>query len=200
VCNLFEEKVLFWKNMDRGTPSQDAIAEAYYDNELMPQIVSSFKEKDHKLVELLNQQIKYMILSVGTSYQPMVLSLSYFNPEKVLFLHTEESEKEIEKILRFIDLKSSDYQKSLVEKSNTLKIYNEIKRAYLEWGRPEGIVIDITGGTKAMSSAVAMAGSFIKANLVYVGNKNYLGWLKRPEPLSEFLEEIPSPYYVFKDI
>jgi len=200
MSNSFEEKVAFWKSMERSTPSQKTLSETYYDDELMPYIVSLFKEKNHDLHELQDFKVSHMILSVGTSYQPLVLSLSYFNPEKVLFLHTEESEKEIDKILKFIKLESSCYRKSLVEKSNTLKIYNEIKKAYLEWKRPEGIVIDFTGGTKAMSSAAAMAGAFIKAKLVYVGNSNYLNELRRPEPLSEFLEEIPNPYRTFGDL
>ena len=200
MCNSFEEKVAFWKSMERSTPSQKLLAEDYYDAELMPFIVSTFKEKNHDLQDLQDIKVSHMILSVGTSYQPLVLSLSFFNPEKVLFLHTEESEKEIDKILKFIKLESSSYKKSLVEKSNTLKIYNEIKKAYLDWGRPEGIVIDFTGGTKAMSSAAAMAGAFIKAKLVYVGNSKYLNDLRRPEPLSEFLEEIPNPYRTFGDL
>ncbi|NLK98540.1 MAG: TIGR02710 family CRISPR-associated protein [Epulopiscium sp.] len=195
--DIIKEKTDFWMRMDRATEEQRIEAEAYYEKELMPLIIETFvsREENNNIVHP-----EYMILSVGTSYEPLVLSLKLIQPKKVLFLYTEDTEEKIDKILQFVPLKSSQYKKEKVEKSNTLLVYQKIKQAYYDWGKPQNIYIDFTGGTKAMSSATAMAGAMLGAKLIYIGNENYLKDFRKPYPGTEFLEEIPNPYSVFGDI
>lgn len=193
---LLNEKTKEWMGLERSTEEQRYKAEEYYEKELMPLIIDKFiNNKDNNINEP-----EYMILSVGTSYEPLVLSLKLMKPKKVLFLYTEDTEAKIDKILQFILLKSSQYKKEKVEKSNTLLIYQKIKQAYYDWGKPQNIYIDFTGGTKAMSAATAMAGAMLGAQLIYIGNKEYLGAFRKPYPGTEFLEQIPNPYSVFGDI
>ncbi|MBM7685891.1 TIGR02710 family CRISPR-associated CARF protein [Defluviitalea raffinosedens] len=191
-----KEKTDFWMSMGRATEEQRIKAEEYYEKELMPLIIESFIGREENNIV----SPEYMILSVGTSYEPLVLSLKLVKPKKVLFLYTEDTEEKIDKILQFVPLKSSEYRKEKVEKSNTLLIYQKIKQAYYDWGKPQNVFIDFTGGTKAMSAATAMAGAILGAQLIYIGNKEYLGLFRKPYPGTEFLEKIPNPYSVFGDI
>lgn len=182
--------------LERATFEQRAIAEQYYETELMQLIVKEFIQNNKgKLYE----KVEYMILSVGTSYEPLVLNISLFQPEKILFLYTEKTETTIDKIVEFCALPSSAYQKVLVNEVNPLDIYRQIKEAYLRWRLPQKIYIDFTGGTKAMSAAAAMVGAVIDLQLIYIGSEEYLIDFRKPSPGSETLYFINNPYAVFGD-
>ena len=186
-----------WMAMERKTFAQRRRAEAYYEKYLMCLIIENYKERNGDMVF---EEVDFMILSVGTSYEPLVLNLSLLHPKKILFLYTEETEQVLNKIVGYLKLDVSSYQKYLVEATDSLSIYQEIKRAYLAWERPTKVYIDFTGGTKAMSAAAALAGSLIDVQLVYVGTENYLTDFRKPEPGSETLFYIDNPIEVFGDL
>ena len=74
------EKTKQWMSLERATLKQREIAEDYYETELMELIKREFIQNNKaKLIE----SAEYMILSVGTSYEPLVLSLSLFKPKKL---------------------------------------------------------------------------------------------------------------------
>ena len=75
-----------------------------------------------------------------------------------------------------------------------------IKKSYMEWGRPDTIGVDFTGGTKVMSAAAAMAGAILNLEMVYVGSTEYLRDLRKPSPGSEILFRIDNPIVVFGDL
>ena len=93
---------------------------------------------------------EYLIMSVGTSYEPLVLNISLMKPRRILFLYTDISEKTLAKIVDYCHLAADHYEKSRVDEADPLTIYREIKESYLGWGKPDCIYIDFTGGTKSM--------------------------------------------------
>lgn len=186
-----------WMAMERKTFAQREKAEAYYEKYLMQPIIENYRERNEDMVF---EKVDYLILSVGTSFEPLVLNISLLHPEKILFLYTEGTEYVLNKIVSYLKLDVSDYQKYMVEATDSLTIYQEIKRAYISWDRPAKVYIDFTGGTKAMSAAAALAGSLIDVQLVYVGTENYLADFRKPEPGSETLFYIDNPIEVFGDL
>ncbi|KIR01324.1 CRISPR-associated proteinr [Lachnospiraceae bacterium TWA4] len=192
-----EKRTQEWMGLERATLKQRTKAEEYYEKQLMKLIVDSFSENNK---ESIVGKTDYLILSVGTSYEPLVLSISLLNPKKIMFLYTEKSEASIDKIVKFCGLDASIYDKRKVHETNPLSVYQEIKRAYLMWNRPDKIYIDFTGGTKSMSAAAAMAGAMIDIQLVYVGTEDYLVHFRKPMPGSERLYYISNPYEVFGDL
>lgn len=154
-----------WMAMERKTFAQRRRAEEYYEKHLMQPIIENYKEKN---ADQVFEQADYLILSVGTSYEPLILNISLLNPQKILFLYTSETETILEKIVNYLKLEATHYQKCRVEATDPLSIYHEIKRIYLQWGKPEKLYIDFTGGTKIMSAAAALAGSLINVQLIYV--------------------------------
>lgn len=186
-----------WKSLERATLKQREIAEAYYAEELMGLITKEFI-KNNK--EKVYEKVDVMIMSVGTSYEPLVLNISLFQPVKVLFLYTEKTEKTIDQVVEFCGLSSSDFHKAQVNEVEPLDIYKEIKKAYLKWASEAPMYIDITGGTKAMSAAAAMAGAVIDIQLVYMGSTKYLTDFRKPDPGSETLYYVSNPYEVFGDL
>lgn len=150
--------------------------------------------------ELHISDAEYLIISVGTSYEPLVLSIRFSNPRKILFLCTEVTEVVLDKIVKYCELEPSCYQKRKVHETDPTDIYREIKQAYLDWKRPEKLYIDFTGGTKSMAAAAAMAGAIIHVQMVYVGCTNYLVDFRKPYPGSEKLYFIENPLSIFGDL
>lgn len=186
-----------WMAMERKTFEQREKAERFYEQNLMQPIVEDYEKRNEDMVF---EKVDYLILSVGTSYEPLILNISLLNPEHILFLYTPETEYILEKIVEYLRLKSSIYQKRVVDATDPLSVYYEIKQAYLSWERPAKVYIDFTGGTKTMSASAALAGSLIDVQLVYVGTEKYLPDFRKPEPGSEVLYYIDNPVEVFGDL
>ena len=163
----------------------------------MPLLIDVFVAKESYKVQ---KQYDGMILSLGTSFEPLVLSIRVLKPDRVCFLFTEASREFLDPVVKFTGLSLSQCDSRLVDKDNPLQIYQAIKDIYREWGYPSNLALDFTGGTKAMSGGSAMAGGLIGAEMVYIASSKYLANLRRPFPGSEHLEFIPNPYQVFGDL
>lgn len=197
MSKQLQEKTQEWMELERKTLEQRKLAEEFYDKNLMRLIKEDFLERNH---QKLYEQAEYFIVSVGTSYEPVILNLSLFHPRHVLFLYTKKTEHVLNKIVRYHGMEANSYEKRQVNETNPLDIYREIKRSYLEWHKPGKMYIDFTGGTKAMSAAAAMAGAMINVQLVYVGSDDYLEDFRKPNPGSETLYFINNPLAVFGDL
>ncbi len=193
----FPEMVEKWKSMERKTFEQREEAQRFYEENLMRLIEQDFVKRNG---DMITEPVDYLIMSVGTSYEPLVLNISLLKPKKILFLCTEKTESQLDKIIPFCDLKMKDFQRRIVSETDPIDIYCEIKDFYLAWGKPEKIYIDFTGGTKAMSAAAALAGAMINVQLLYVGTDNYLTDFRKPEPGSEILYFITNPIEIFCDL
>jgi len=191
-----KEKRDIWYAMDRSSNEQRMLAEQYYKAELMPLIIEYFIQENAKKV---TGNCDAMVLTLGTSYEPLVLSIAVLKPEKVLILYTDKSHHLLDEVIEFTKLKPSQYIATDVDAENPLQLYQKIKDIYEKWGRPKNIYVDFTGGTKSMAAGCAMAGSAIGAKLIYVAG-NFLTDLRKPEPGSEKLCHIDDPYTVFGDL
>lgn len=186
-----------WKALERKTEKQREKAETFYDTKLMKLVENEFIENNR---DKIYEKTEYLILSVGTSYEPLVLSIQLLQPRRILFLYTEKSEYVLEKIVKYCQLDAMRFSKREVNETDPLDIYREIKSAYLKWNRPEKLYIDFTGGTKSMSAAAAMAGAIVNVQLIYVGTQEYLPYFRKPNPGSETLFYISNPMEVFGDL
>ena len=168
-----------WKSLERKTVKQREKAENFYDTKLMKLIEEEFIANNSSKVY---EKVEYLIMSVGTSYEPLVLDIQLLQPRRILFLYTEKTECILEKIVKYCRLDAMRYSKREVNETDPLDIYREIKAAYLKWNRPDKMYIDFTGGTKSMSAAAAMAGAVINVQLIYIGTARYLTDFRKPEP------------------
>ena len=192
-----EKKTKEWMKLERKTLKQRANADSFYEKNLMSLITQEYIEHNR---EKLYEETEYLVVSVGTSYEPIVLNISLLQPKQVLFLYTEKTKKYLNKITKACKLQPEQFMMCRIHETNPLDIYREIKRAYLEWNKPEKLYIDFTGGTKSMSAAAAMAGAMIRVQLVYVGTEEYLTDFRKPMPGTETLYFISNPLLVFGDL
>lgn len=192
-----EKKTQEWMKLERKTMRQRANADAFYEKNLMRLIKEEYVSRNQ---DKLYEEADYLIVSVGTSYEPIVLNISLLKPKQILFLYSEKTKKYLNKIAKECKLQPEDFLMREIHETNPLDIYREIKRVYLEWNKPEKLYIDFTGGTKAMSAAAAMAGAMIRVQLIYVGTEDYLTDFRKPRPGSEVLYFISNPLQVFGDL
>lgn len=186
-----------WMALERKTFEQRAKAEQFYEEKMMQGITKEFLKNNKGVI---NEKVKYLIVSVGTSYEPIVLTISLLKPERIHFLYTEQSEKTIDKVADFCGLKFSQVEKSRVVETESIDVYREIKECYMRWNKPEKVYVDFTGGTKAMSTAAAMAGSVIHLQMIYCGTNQYMTDFRKPYPGSERLYLISNPMSIFGDL
>lgn len=191
-----KEKRDIWYAMDRSNNEQRMLAEEYYKTELMPLIINYYIQENTKKI---SETCDAMVLTLGTSYEPLVLSISALKPKKVLILYTDKSFHLLDDVIEFTKLKPTQYTSNEVDAENPLQLYQKIKDIYEKWERPQNIYVDFTGGTKSMAAGCAMAGSAIGAKLIYVGGE-FLTDLRKPRPGSEKLCYIDDPYTVFGDL
>lgn len=186
-----------WKCLERKTTKQRERAENFYETKLMKLIEEEFIANNSNKVY---EKVDYLIMSVGTSYEPLVLDIQLLQPKRILFLYTERTQYILNKIVKYCKLDAVTYSKRRVHETDPLDIYREIKAAYLKWDRPDKLYIDFTGGTKSMSAAAAMAGAVINVQLIYIGTTQYLTDFRKPEPGTEELYYISNPVEIFGDL
>jgi CRISPR-associated protein (TIGR02710 family) len=145
-------------------------------------------------------EVEGLIMPVGTSPEPIILSISALQPKRVMFLPTAQTRHLLDRIIEDTGLRASQYSDRLIDGSNVLDIYRRIKETIELWSDFSAIGIDITAGKKVMSAASAIAGTIVNTRLFYVDSERYLPKLRRPEPGSEYLVEIPNPLEVFGDL
>ena len=186
-----------WMQLERKTLEQRRKAALFYDEYLMKPIEDEYIRNNQDMVF---ESVEYMVVSVGTSYEPIVLDIQLLKPKKLLFLYTEESHGTMAKVIEYCDLSPTRYDKSIVSEVDPMDIYREIKGFYLRSGKPGKMYIDFTGGTKAMSAAAALAGAMIDVQMVYCSTDDYLVDFRKPNPGSERLMYIENPLAVFGEL
>lgn len=184
-----------WLNIPVGSPEAAKEAEAFYWGNIFPLTSKAFQKRECN--KLQDKDYFGLILTVGTSPEPLILSINACQPQRVLFLHTPQTEKYLDQIIELTGLKISQIDKYMVKGADPLLIYQIVMKTWENWGRRKNIAVDITGGTKAMTGGLAMAGALLGFQLLYVASDDFLSERRRPRPGSEYLVLLPNPYAVF---
>ncbi len=144
--------------------------------------LKSFLEASEKLG--LHKRFKYLITTVGYSPEPPILFIRALqredNLKKVFFIVTSESEHQIDVILNSTGITSaSKYDKEIFAKTAVADIYRYIKELAAQYD-PREILVDITGGTKGMAGAAALAAAMCNLQMAYADYVAYDPLKRRP--------------------
>jgi CRISPR-associated protein (TIGR02710 family) len=125
------------------------------------------------------------VISVGGTWEPIVKNLNEARPEFVLFVVSQDSKTEVQSnILPKLSYTPQYSCLTTLEVGDLADCYERIREGIPKWLeernlRPEEVYVDITGATKPMSAALAMAGAERFAHFSYVAgaqrNKGGLG-------------------------
>ncbi len=196
------EKWATYKEMAYDKDLPGGARDWFYDREIMPLLKDKFRESERAKV---NKVYDALIVSVGTSYAPLVLSYTAIGPAMVYFVHTQETGAHVDKVVDHLSLKPSQYQRHVVDRADMNQIYETVSGIYRELAgsgadrRSPSVAADFTGGTKAMAGALSLVAAMIGADLFYIGSE-WDGAASKPVPGSEFLDRLENPLAAFGEI
>ena len=192
-----DERVAKWKELEGPE------AKKFLDETVFPLVMAKVVPEERARHGLGGNEDRYpfMILTLGMSPQPLVLSLLVWRPRKVLLLVTAESRRFVEWVRRHTepDLAWEGVDVREVGDGDPARLYQEIMEAYERWGRPGRGAIDITGGKKGMVAAAAQTSTILGFDVLYV-DARYLPDKRLPEPGTEYLTVLPNPLSVMGEI
>ncbi|MBC7230894.1 MAG: TIGR02710 family CRISPR-associated protein [Actinobacteria bacterium] len=176
-------------------------ADKLYWDELFPLIRGEFRRK---CTEFKNRY-DALIMTVGTTPQPLILTLDAVRPSRVFFIYTADTEAHLSRVIQEVDFlrrHEVHYDREKVNPDDPVDIYEKIGRRWEEWSR-EGemrCALDNTGGKKSMVSAAAAAANFLGIDILYVDHEKYLAELRTPMPGTEYLTQLPNPYITLGEL
>ncbi len=176
-------------------------AQEKYWKEVFPLVKKRFVRENRKHLKTYDA----LMLTLGTSPQPLILVLEAVRPLKVYFLYTAETEAHLSRIIREVDfLRQHEitYDRDRIDADNPLELYEKVGRKWLEWSRGSGCSCALcnTGGKKSMVSAAAVAAYFLGIDLIYVDHSEYVEDLRIPKPGTEYLTVLPNPLVAMGDL
>lgn len=185
----FDELVKEWKKMDRSTDDNRKKSSEFYDENIFPTVKKVF-------IRTYKPKKKYdgLILTVGLSPQPLILTISAINPERIALLYTPETHRFIQIIQDYTGYTDNQSDLLQIDGTDVKGIYDKTwKFARDTWGKFTDIAVDITGGKTSMAAGAALAAAVIPADICYVDSDNYLKEFRMPEPGSEFMRILEGP-------
>lgn len=188
----FSEIVQTW--IDKAKTAGIDSAHEFYWEKVFPHVRSIFVARNRDL----GTKYEGLMVTVGMSAQPIILTLEAVEPKKIYFLYTNETEKTLEKVIEQVDFLRKNrvlYDRDLVDPDDPLQLYVRIGEKWKQWKSSgiDNIAIDNTGGKKSMVSACAVAAYFLGIDLLYVDHGEYLDGMRMPYPGTEFLNLLPNP-------
>lgn len=177
-----------WKTMPRGTADEVAAADMFYDAVVLPLVAQNFiaRYKDK------TAGYKTLFLTLGTSWQPLALSILLHRPQIVIFLATGDVAQSAGIIIDFVNMPQIKYEIKIVDKGDSNKLLQNVSAVYEALDDKKSVCMDITGGTKAMAAAAAMMAEHLGIDVFYIENK-FLPLLRKPEPGTEVLVKMCRP-------
>jgi len=180
-----------WKKLLLGDKAQ---AESYYYENIFQEVIQRFLRRSQVL-----KKYRYLISLVGFSPQPVILFIKAVRPQRVLFIHSEDTEPYLDLIAEWTGLNLAQVERERVNSSNVIDVYQAIKK-FIVAKNPKEILIDITGGKKSMVGGAVMAGNLLEIDTGYVDYDEYLPDLRQPKPGTEYPNMLKNPLVVFGDI
>ena len=184
MCKIDDKLVEQWKSMPRNKEASD-----FYDENIFPAVKNVFISKHRP-----EKEYHGLILTVGFSPQPLILSINAIKPQRIAFLYTQEAKRFIKRIQDQTGYGSDRTDILQIDGTDVKGIYDKTWRfARDEWGENKNIAIDITGGKTSMAAGAALAAAVIPADICYVDTDNYLTEFRIPEPGSEYMKILEGP-------
>ncbi|RMG21863.1 MAG: hypothetical protein D6732_26595 [Methanobacteriota archaeon] len=173
-----------YKAINRGDPEK----ERYAREKLWPLTLEALK---HSWERFPDARVRGAILTVGFSPEPIAGTLAVVKPEYACLLHTDKSEKVVDRVISLAEYPRSRVRLFKVSKDDVSSLYKKFREAVgflvTECNIPkEEIAVDPTGGTKTMPFAGGIVGLSYNLSLLYVSNEKYDPDERRPIAGHEF--------------
>ena len=228
---IFQQKI---SNLNLLPVKEKAIVDAYYEYEhdedkrnknhlgwrldnIIP-ISQLLLEKRY----IIRNEVKCLFVIVGTTIEPLLLSILTIRPkEKIIFIYSEKSKNikvQVEATLRQINGNGCIIKKSNLLSKDAIKYIEEIINGFIEifhiglkQTTPDNVFyeiktfinnnnlyeigVDITGGKKSMICGGFLAAAINDYKLFYLDFDEYLD--NEPKSCTEFINILDNPYDIY---
>ncbi|WP_067502168.1 hypothetical protein [Actinoplanes sp. TFC3] len=147
--------------------------------------------------------VDLLISLSGFSPETTLLAFALTRPARILIITSEGTKKTIDAIWEKLagKIKFSEIRHVTCDPVDPTSIYDIVLkevRSLLAAGRPPRVIIDITGGKKAMSAGAALAASQLDLPMCYI-DSTFDPEIRQALPGSERLCVLPNPTALFGD-
>lgn len=189
-----EEKIEIWEKIENPQKRKE-----YYRQHIFPLSIPKFVEKYNESIrDEKGKNYKFLISTLGTSPEPCIYFISAVKPEYAYILHSRETEKNVDYVIKETKIGFSKIRKKLINPSDPCSVYKAIKEIIEDKDDFSEILIDATAGKKAMVIGAAQAGYYLGIDVGYVDSDSHT-ILRHPQPLSERPIILNNPLEVFFD-
>ena len=164
----------------------------FYCDKIMPELLPILRE-DFKRTYGQEPQYDGLISLLGFAPDTVILASQFVKPENLIVIYTEETKSFLDVVLKYSGIPvSSFFHESFSEKPNT-DIYRALEAALKRFPKGSRIAIELTGGKKTMSGALAIASGILDIDLMYIDYSKYMPEFRKPRPESTYIQLVGNP-------
>ncbi len=181
-----------WENfVEQYTKGDVEKAQAFYLAEIWPRLVAAWKAAPRG--EVPKAPYPVSVHTLGTSPEAAVLAALAFGSREVHLLHTPDTEKHLSFVAEWTGAQVVPHE---IDREDPRPLYRAVRAIASKTEGP--LALDMTGGTKVMSAALAAVGFVLHASgrpveVYYVSNDRYEPRVRRPVAGTERLRRVPPP-------
>ena len=166
-------------------------AQRYYQAEVWPRLVEAWRRAPRG--EVPPEPYPVSVHTLGTSPEAAVLAAIALEAGEVHLLHTPDTAKHLPFVAEWTGARVVGHE---VDREDPTPLYSTVRAIAEEHEAP--LALDMTGGTKVMSAALAAVGFVLRASgrvldVYYVSNDQYDPRVRRPVAGTERLRRVPPP-------
>jgi len=190
------EKLKVWNDLPQDTPEQQLWADNYYADEILPRAQENFC--GHYGTK--NYPRYYgMFLLLGDHWEWSVFTPALMHPANIHVICNREASSQIRYIQENLQLDDDAVVWTEVKDQDTAALYRVMKKQHDIWDSMGRCAIDITGRSRVMGAAAAMAAERMNIDIYDIRAARNANW-GRLQPGTETLIRIPSVTSVLGDI
>ncbi|MCW6053714.1 hypothetical protein K4039_27610 [Lyngbya sp. CCAP 1446/10] len=181
-----------------GSKPKQAIE--FYCENIIPSLLPQLKKE---FANTYQQNNKYdcLISLLGFTPETSVLAYQFCQPEKFIVLYTEESSTYLEKVVNYSKVPIySFFHEKVIELPSNKGVYQALEAALQRVPKGSRVAIDLTGGKKIMSGALAVAAGVLDIDLIYIDFRDYMPEFRKPKPESSYIHLVTNPMKLSIDI
>ena len=184
---ILEENVEKWFELSRSGQFQEA--KDFYFDVLFENVIDIFVENTKA------KKVDVLFSVLGFTPEPIILTQRALDAKTHVIFYTKNENNRFEKEINPYLEKylTSEYKLVELADASFQTIYKTLSEQMVLIPASE-YAIDITGGKKSMSASAGIFARDFFCDLIYVDYSKYDPSTRRPEPGSEFLNLVYSPY------
>jgi hypothetical protein len=181
-----------WQSfVEQYTKGDVEAAQAFYLAEVWPRLVEAWRRAPRG--EVPSAPYPASVHTLGTSPEAAVLAALALGAKEVHLLHTADTARHLPFVAEWTGAKVVPHE---IDREDPTPLYRVVRAIVAAAGGP--VALDMTGGTKVMSAALAAVGFVLRSeghgvDVYYVSNDRYEPRVRRPVAGTERLRRVPPP-------